>query len=607
MTTRKAQLRLATTALSAALVMSLAAPAHAADRVKIDGDNNVVTQFDTPLRGAPFFMDIFGIKRDGGMAKNLATYEAYFNEAVQTYELNAVRCSPWVGKHAFFAFDQYQADHRTQFDILLDNCVQWAENNDIYAIVNYHTEFRTVLQPDLVKGFWDIYAPRYRNKSHVVFELVNEPEINSAKREMQGLYDHVRALAPDTHLILWSVFDPLEITADEIKAATPRINYRRDNASVGWHNYYDVTDTRAWDRADSFADAGLPIINTEFWSLADRNDFPISYGSIADNVRIAEERGHSWMLWAPYLNYQFPNKGISHDRVKFSPTFETAVRDGARTIATQASGLKNNVFASGLGGQYWTKWGDSVNGGEPQTPAQSNTVGFGTVPGQVGLDGRFTVTGNYEATGRRDIVLEIFNQTTGRWLGQSKKTVDGGKGSVTITADVGSIPAGKYRVKLGIRNVGADWRNTYQDIYRDNVMASGGSSGGGGGRNKPTIFLNAADADAVSGGVIRYNGAGVGNFGPGAWVKFNRVDLGKDGYSRIRARISTAGSGQLEVRAQRLDGPVLATIDFSGNSYDFSDGIWRESSFPAWEYPQVLYFRMKSGWANLGDIQLIDN
>ena len=475
MTTPKAQLRLATLALSTALVTSLAAPAHAADRVKIDGDNNVVTQFDTPLRGAPFFLDIFGIRGDRsdgkGMASNLKTFENYFNQAVSDYELNAVRCAPWVGNHDFFNFGQYQSDHRKQFDILLDNCVQWAENNDIYAIVNYHTQFRTVLQPDLVKGFWDIYAPRYRNKSHVVFELVNEPEINSAKREMQGLYDHVRGLAPDTHLILWSVFDPTEITASEIKAATPNIDYRRDNASVGWHNYYDVTDTQAWDRADSFAAAGLPIINTEFWSLADRNDFPISYGSIADNVRIGEERGQSWMLWAPYLNYEFPNKGISHDRVKFSPAFEDAVRNGASTTATQASGLKNGVYASGLNGQYWTKWGASVNGSEPQTPAQANTVSFGTVPGRVGLDGVFTVTGNYEATGRRDIVLEVFNQTTGAWLGQSKATVDGGKGSVTITAEVGSIPAGSYRIKLGIRDVGADWRNSYGDVYRDNVVA----------------------------------------------------------------------------------------------------------------------------------------
>ena len=423
------------------VLMVSATPTFAADRVGIDADNNVVTAFGTPIRGVPFFLDVYAVADFlDGMSVNLPTYEAYFDRAIQDTELNAVRCSPWIGPHQYFRFDEDQAFHREQYDILLDNCVQWAEDNDVLAIVNYHTQYQTVLDADLVKRFWDIYAPRYEAKTHVVFELVNEPETESAKREMQGIYDHVRALAPDTHLILWSLFDPTFISADEIKASTPGIDYQRDNVSVGWHNYRDVGDTSAWDQADGFAAAGLPVINTEFWSLTDRNDYPISYGHIADNVRIAEGRGRSWMLWGPFLNYEVVSTGVTHDELAFGPTFEDAVRNGARTIATQ-EGLQDDLFAPGLSGQYWTKWGPSVpvdGGAGPDTPAQTDGIGFGAAPDVVDLGGEFTVTADYEAPGRRDVVLEVFDQVSGAWLGQTKTTVQPGRGSVTPTRPVSS-------------------------------------------------------------------------------------------------------------------------------------------------------------------------
>ena len=601
MTTTKAQLRLATLALSTTLMTGLAAPAHAVDRVKIDTNNNVVTEFGGPLRGAPFFMDVNSTTEfGGGMITKLDTYETYFKQAVRDNNLNAVRCAPWVGNHDFFRFDEEQENHRRYFDVIIENCVQWAKDEDIYAILNYHTQYQTDLNPDLVKRFWDIYAPQFKDETHVVFELVNEPTIASARDHMQEIHDHVRALAPDTHLILWSVFDPNEITADGIKAATPGINYAQDNVSVGWHNYRDIDDYSAFERGQAYRDAGIPSINTEFWSLSDRNDLPISYGHIAENVRELEDRGFSWMNWGPYLNYEATSVGDTHDQLKFTDAFRNAVEDGATTIATQ-SGLSNGDYRSGLGGQYWTKWSSSLSiGGADEVPVE-NTIDFDTYATQVDLSGDFTATARYTATARRQVVLSVFNDRTNTYLGQSRRVVQPGSGSVTLTTSLGAIPAGRYRLKFDIRNVGGNWRTSYDIKNRRNVFATDDDG------TKPTIRLNAADANSVSDGVVRYSGAGVGNFGPGAWVKFNRVDLGEDGYDRIRARLSTAGSGQMEVRAQILEGPVLATIDFSGNSYDFSDGIWQSAAFPAWEYPQTLFFVMKSGWANLGDIELIDN
>lgn len=597
--------------LAGAFVSALPMSVDALERAKVDGNNNLVTAYDTPLRGAPFFLDRFGVGAESdGMEANEAVYEQYFNSAVQNYKINLVRCSPWIGDHEYFNFDAYQPDHEARYTYMLDKCVDWAENNDIYAIVNYHSKYKTVLEPWKVNGFWSIYAPRYKDRKHVIYELVNEPESQSIQQSMQGIYDHARALAPDTHMILWSLYDPSEVTAAEIKSATPTINYQTDNVSVGWHNYWDNGNMTAWDRAEDYAANGLPVINTEFWSLRDRNELPISYGNIAENVRIGEELGRSWILWAPYLNYEAKNKGYSHDDLKFTPEFEDAVRNGARTISY--GDTVHNAYAAGLNGQYWDKWSPSINpngnsSGSAGAANYSDDVNFASVANTYDLSGNFTVSVNYSAGGDRDLVLEVFRQNDGAWLGQKVSEVSAGSGTKSITASIGAISQGDYKLKIGIRQRGGAWYDSLKDVYRDNVPASSGSqssSGNSGASTKPTISLNAGSANAVSDGVQQYAGWGVGYYGPNRWVKFSQVNLGVGGYDRVKVRTGTTQSGTIEVRAQNPNGPLLTTININGS--DYSDLKWHSASFPNWEYSQDLYFVMRSTWANFTDLELID-
>ena len=589
--------------LLASLLGAGTATAQTLERATVSADNHLVTAFGTPLRGAPFFLGVYSTwDYNGGMVTRLPEYREYFLRAVSENNLSAVRCAPWVGNHEFFRFDRDQQFHQDNFDIILDNCVAWAEEAGIYAIVNYHTQYNTRINAAYTKGFWDRYAPRYQSQPHVIFELINEPNVRTAKKTMQGIYDHVRAMAPDTHMILWSLADPTAMSASDIRRATPGIDYAADNVSVGWHNYRDVGDLTGFDHADGWREAGLPIINTEYWSLTDRNDFPISYGHIADNVRESEARGHSWIGWGPYLNYEVTSRAVPHETVAFTPEFRDAVVNGATTLATQ-SGLSNGEFREGLG-SFWDRWSPSITpggGGEP--PTFEDTVAFGSAPGQVDLSGVFNVTADYVALGARDLVLEVYRQGDGAFLGEGRTTVAEGSGTVAVSASVGPIEAGLYRLVLTSRDTGADRTNPYGTATRDNVSAQGD---GGGGNVKPTLTLNAADHNGTSGGVDTYPGTGVGNMGPGSWVKFRRVDLGEGGYARVRLQIASAGPGVMEVRRGKANGQLLATVAFDGTSYDFADAVWRSAPLEFVEYRQNLFFRVSSGYANLADIQFVD-
>ena len=237
-------------------------------------------------------------------------------------------------------------------------------------------------------------------------------------------------------------------------------------------------------------------------------------------------------------------------------------------------------------------------------------MSFANPPSVISLSGDISVQINYSAPGDRDLVLEVFNQNSGAWLGQGKKEVSYGSGTIEVSASVGTLSAGTYKIKIGIRNRGGQWYDSHKDVYHHDLQASntsGNNNGSGSGSTdtKPMIAFNASEADALSDGVQAWSGWGVGYFGPGRWVKFSQVDLGVGGYSQININLATSGEAVLEVRAQSLSGPLLTTLSFSRAS--FGEFSLKSASFPRWEHPQDLYFTMKSGWANMGNVQIIDN
>jgi Cellulase (glycosyl hydrolase family 5) len=286
---------------SALALLALAVPSAEAARARVSIQNgNVVSDSGSPLRGAPFFMSIFNTRH---MRDNETTYRNYFRTVANDYKMNAVRVSPWVGNWEYDI--KNNSNHKTEMLYMIDKAVQWAGEDNIYCIINLHTAYNTVLTRQKVKDFWDIVAPRHKDKTHVIFEVVNEPNIASAKSHMAGIYSDVRALAPNTHLILWSLNNPDSggFTLQDIRNASS-INY--SNASFGFHVYeYTLGKNAKWERAKSYRSGGYPVICSEFYSLTNANDKPIDYRFLTDNIKFARSSTYNmaWVQWAPRFNY----------------------------------------------------------------------------------------------------------------------------------------------------------------------------------------------------------------------------------------------------------------------------------------------------------------
>jgi hypothetical protein len=329
-------------------------------RVKIE-DGTLVTAEGNVLRGTTFFVDLYGVQ---DMRDNEDKYHEYFVSVFKQYDdLNCVRIGPWMGNWKYdLAGDEKQ---REEYLHVIDNLVQWCEECGVYAIVNLHTQYKSDFDVEKAKAFWSLIAPRYKDRTHVIYELSNEPEPESSLAGMAEVYRHVKSLAPDTHQILFSHVAATQLKVDELSAATEGVDF--SNASIGFHCYdNNLLNTVQWDHAQKLRDAGYPVICTEYLSLTNNNDMPIRYEALMHCMMRAEERKMAWVSWGPFAQFRNPNKkGWNHNALRYSPSFDSAMlrygidfRNGPQWPSTGRYRLQSIGNAQYLGRKSEDAWSE---------------------------------------------------------------------------------------------------------------------------------------------------------------------------------------------------------------------------------------------------------
>jgi hypothetical protein len=265
-----------------------------------DGYLTLHSDLGSPFRGGIAFVYETG-RRTG---KTAYINDPAYYEAMRANGLNAVR---------LIAFDPYQRsrdhnhtdlDNPAEVAALLtdfDTVVNLASAAGLYVIINYHDVGG--YDEAYLKKFWDLVAPRYRRRTHVAYELMNEPVKwfprdykDEHLADIQGLHERVRGLAPETHQILLTFantasYDGISMrdVAERLSATGNGINW--DNASVGFHPYQTAKSSAPIvELARRF-----PAINTE-------QNLPGNEGCVAMDgeefgVQTMERLGLSWCHW----------------------------------------------------------------------------------------------------------------------------------------------------------------------------------------------------------------------------------------------------------------------------------------------------------------------
>jgi hypothetical protein len=153
----------------------------------------------------------------------------------------------------------------------IDQMVQMTRDEGLYLVLTIGNGGNNgSFNYDYVMDFWSFYAPRYKNETHVIFEIQNEPHAWSAPYPQATLdmeadaYTLIRSLAPDTPILLFSfaVLGSGPTAVADIAEVSSAASIDWTNAAVAFHGYagHEATTTSV----EHILSAGYPVFMTEF-------------------------------------------------------------------------------------------------------------------------------------------------------------------------------------------------------------------------------------------------------------------------------------------------------------------------------------------------------
>jgi MYXO-CTERM domain-containing protein len=186
-------------------------------------NNTIVTDTGSLIRGARVSLDIW-------------------DETPTQADVDTMKNSR--GLNAFHIYAEYPGANKAAGynSAKVDKVVDMADKSDLYVVLTIGSGGANgSFNGSYVTAFWNFYAPRYKDKTHVVFEVVNEPQAWSAPYNSNTLamekaaFAQIRGLAPDTHIMMMSYSQPNNWTqaANECEG----LGIKWDNASVAFHTY----------------------------------------------------------------------------------------------------------------------------------------------------------------------------------------------------------------------------------------------------------------------------------------------------------------------------------------------------------------------------------
>ena len=257
-------------------------------------NNTIHTAWGTPIRGAHADIDIGWPSDEYYYTKTLQLLDA-----IPEYGMNTV--------HLYLEALNHSGDVRP-LGIVADYCdfvVEEAGKRGLYVVIKMGEMNDLYIEEDsqFMYAFWEFYAPRYKDREHVIYEICNECPLELPPENLLRAYDIIRKHAPDTMVIFYSFSHSLDPEYDILPPLKrldflggDRLNW--ENEAVGFHAYECTADYLGADwvyyTIDVLTGEGFPIINTEM-----PNHFALTNYVHVDFYRALEERGIAWLGFTP--------------------------------------------------------------------------------------------------------------------------------------------------------------------------------------------------------------------------------------------------------------------------------------------------------------------
>lgn len=272
-------------------------------------------------------------------------------QGIRNVGLNAIHCYAERWDYGYSAGAKVAA---------VDAAVQLARDNGLYLVL---TVGNGGVNAAFNAAFWNFYAPRYANETHVLYEIQNEPAAgsppylgSSAVLNLQlTAYGIIRAAAPATPVLLmsYSSFENGAGVLQDIATLGSAIDW--SNAVIAFHGYGEKGPAAIRTCLETVLAAGYPCMQTEFyrWPWGTGNFALAAAGSLYQDV---DETGDLERLGVSWLSF------LTLGRVADDTRFRNRLDNGGV------------VWTPDFGS--WPVPGRSVygNGGEPRAFTRTATV-----------------------------------------------------------------------------------------------------------------------------------------------------------------------------------------------------------------------------------------
>lgn len=273
---------------------------------------------------------------------------------------------------------------------------------------------------DYIIDFWEFYAPRYADETHVIFEIQNEPvawtpPYSQSVLDMEvDAYNAIRNHAPDTPVLLmtYAVLSDWEAALRDLSKIHDDIDW--SNAAVGFHGYAGHEETPP--ALEKILEAGYPMFMTEFTT----SEWGYSLDHIDLEMTATLERlGISWLNFL-HVPPNFINEAID-DPTAYSDIVD---RSGLGWVPDYGDWpVQRGVFGNqGLPRETASEWTNNKLSGTLRVEAED----FDTGGQGIAYNDRDTVNtqGQYRADDGVDIRsiddgssgFAVTSTETGEWL-----------------------------------------------------------------------------------------------------------------------------------------------------------------------------------------------
>ena len=257
--------------------------------------------------------------------------DSYYAE-MKNAGLNAVRLilfDVWIQESGYKHYDWSDPVYREAMIARIERAVNACSANGLYAVINAHNQnpsphpnYDEKLNSDL----WNALAPYFANRTHVAYELSNEPISGAGKNgvldaeqsktlaSLARVHGIARSLAPNTHLMIltpagisgWGSVNAMSNLTRNFEKLTGPLDWSK--TSVAYHLYH--ADANLFPKAEN-----MRAFHAEFPGWPSENNFPadfsceklgiksgdsersISFGTDHFIMQTCERLGLGWSQW----------------------------------------------------------------------------------------------------------------------------------------------------------------------------------------------------------------------------------------------------------------------------------------------------------------------